>query len=629
MQSEIRTLFKALILSIFVTGCGGMNNENEPEQDEMAYDYLDLGPQYFALSSAGKPVAGGQIFIGNVNTDPEIPANQKQVQLILENGSRVNVDQPVRTGAGGVIEYNGSPAIMTTDGDYSMKVLSSNGTQVYYFSEKKATGIPSVNVQDSILLIDGTSPNPSIGYIDHPSDGIYHTGTTINIKQGGGDSPIASLDDISANSVASVSAGTNINITGTTANPVVNVDPALVTYIDEKSAHSDSASTSPLNDCNDLYGAVGVAYQIFDEDTLNHPSGSSNAPGYGGGYIMNVQDFSAGGATQLAYYGPSTGSGSTTVRVRFFKLNDGWTGWERLATTSDIDDSVGYPSVRVWGGGIEFSVSSAHIGDLVIIKSSVSGAYVDFPEQSVSGMRIGARFRYVLHESSTNVNNIIQIQGVNWTIVDQWGSPTTTLGLRKAGDTSTVVVTDATTLTIYTDSATQNESTTAQNPSVLAHSVQYKEFSAAHAELYKSNIYPIVGDFGLILGFTIGGVSSGADVAIAGMDQVPVTATKVKFNVIYRFTAVAGNTYSFNMSTAFMDDQDPAILSRRVTDTVWFTGSGISNFLSKSFDSTMAYDPSDVVSRHTSLALPMQSNDGIPLSIVNESVEIKVLGYWE
>ena len=606
-----------------------MNNENEPEREEMAYDYLDLGPQYFGLPGAGKPVAAGQIFVGNVNTDPEIPANQKQVQLILENGSRVDVDQPLRTSAGGYIEYNGSPAIITTDGDYSMKVLSSNGTQIYYFSEKKATGIPSVNVQDSIVLIDGTEPNPSIGYIDHPADGIYHTGTTINIKQGGGDSPIASLDDISANSVASVSAGTNINITGTTANPVVNVDPALVTYIDEKSAHSDSASTSPLNDCNDLYGAVGVAYQIFDEDTLHHPSGDSNAPGYGGGYIMNVQDFAAGGATQLAYYGPSTGSGSTTVRVRFFKLNDGWTGWERLATTSDIDDSVGYPSVRVWGGGIEFSVSSAHIGDLVIIKSSVAGAYVDFPEQSVSGMRIGARFRYVLHENSTNVNNIIQIQGADWTIVDQWGNPTTTLGLRKAGDTSTVVVTDATTLTVYTDSAIQNESTTAQNPSVLAHSVQYKEFSGAHVSLYKTNIYPAVGDFGLLLGFTIGGVASGADAAISGMDQVPITATKVKFGIQYRFTAVLDNKYRLDIATSIMADEDPAVLIKNIVDTVWFTGSGELNFIYKSFDSTMSYDPTDPNSRHTSLSLALKSTEGLALAATISSVDIQVLGYWE
>ena len=387
MKSEIRTLFKALILSIFVTGCGGMNNENEPEQDEMAYDYLDLGPQYFALSSAGKPVAGGQIYIGNVNTDPEIPANQKQVQLILENGSRVNVDQPVRTGAGGVIEYNGSPAIMTTDGDYSMKVLSSNGTQVYYFSEKKATGIPSVNVQDSILLIDGTSPNPSIGYIDHPSDGIYHTGTTINIKQGGGDSPIASLDDISANSVASVSAGTNINVTGTTANPIVNVDPALVTYIDEKSAHSDSASTSPLNDCNDLYGAVGVAYQIFDEDTLNHPSGNSNVPGYGGGYIMHAQDFAVGGAAQLAYYGPSTASGSTTVRVRFFKLNEGWTDWDRLATVSDVNQSLadanGYTDTQI--SGVETNKYTSATSHAAGASASVGGVGTQRQLHSILG----------------------------------------------------------------------------------------------------------------------------------------------------------------------------------------------------------------------------------------------------
>src|SRR5210317_1453143 len=93
---------------------------------------VSLAIQYFIDPVKGKPVAFGSVYVGNVDTDPEIAANQKEVRLRQENGVEVATSQPVSLGAGGVPLYNGSPVQIIVDGDYSLKVLDRNGAQVYY-----------------------------------------------------------------------------------------------------------------------------------------------------------------------------------------------------------------------------------------------------------------------------------------------------------------------------------------------------------------------------------------------------------------------------------------------------------------------------------------------------------------
>ena len=87
---------------------------------------------YFAHPSYGKPVANGYIYIGIQDLDPEVVANQKQMKIQQEDGTVVNVAQPLRTSAGGVPLYNSSPVTIVTEGNYSLKVMDSYGSQVYY-----------------------------------------------------------------------------------------------------------------------------------------------------------------------------------------------------------------------------------------------------------------------------------------------------------------------------------------------------------------------------------------------------------------------------------------------------------------------------------------------------------------
>jgi hypothetical protein len=87
---------------------------------------------YYPDPTRGRPVFKGQIFIGSPDTDPQVSSNRLQVMAVQESGSTVPIAQPIRTSAGGVPTLNGSPVQLMVDGEYSIKVLDSQGAQVYY-----------------------------------------------------------------------------------------------------------------------------------------------------------------------------------------------------------------------------------------------------------------------------------------------------------------------------------------------------------------------------------------------------------------------------------------------------------------------------------------------------------------
>jgi hypothetical protein len=106
---------------------------------------IQLPIGYYPDPTIGRPVSNAYIFIGEPDTDPEVVLNQKQVFVLEENGSETAVSQPLRTGQGGVLTYNGSPVTAFVDGDHSMKVLDSGMSQVYY--------VPSLVDQGQALLV--------------------------------------------------------------------------------------------------------------------------------------------------------------------------------------------------------------------------------------------------------------------------------------------------------------------------------------------------------------------------------------------------------------------------------------------------------------------------------------------
>ena len=136
----------------------------------MALAKIELGPIYMPNPTIGRPISGAQIFIGTIDLDPEIGGNQKQVSVQEEDGTITQVSQPILTGQGGVPLFNGSSVIILVDGDYSMKVLDSGGSQVYY--------VPKSLDGTNVLLADLASNAVGKG-----SDLVAHTGTARTVTE--------------------------------------------------------------------------------------------------------------------------------------------------------------------------------------------------------------------------------------------------------------------------------------------------------------------------------------------------------------------------------------------------------------------------------------------------------------
>lgn len=94
---------------------------------------IDTGIQDFPDFSRNQQLAGAQIYLGAVDLDPQVPGNQIQAYVVQEDGTQVAVPQPILTSSGGVPTYNGAPVkIAVAQSSYSIKVLNSLGSQIYY-----------------------------------------------------------------------------------------------------------------------------------------------------------------------------------------------------------------------------------------------------------------------------------------------------------------------------------------------------------------------------------------------------------------------------------------------------------------------------------------------------------------
>lgn len=89
--------------------------------------------QLFTMPNKFASVFNGKIYIGKIDTDPTVPANQIQVYIENEDGSYTQVPQPIRTNAGGYPVYNGQVAKFVTVEGHSMLITDANGAQLFSY----------------------------------------------------------------------------------------------------------------------------------------------------------------------------------------------------------------------------------------------------------------------------------------------------------------------------------------------------------------------------------------------------------------------------------------------------------------------------------------------------------------
>lgn len=187
---------------------------------------------YFPDPQKHKPLYNGYLYIGQPDLDPEIPGNQIPVRLRLEDGTEVSVSQPVRTGPGGLVQYEatGAYAVLLADGDYSLKALRSDLSQALYIPNNQglfdASNITNLFVPDYAALralpsatlqlgqkiwVDGysdpwevtagaapTNSGPDLAFDDTTSKHAVYTGEIISIKLFGATANDGLTDETSA-----------------------------------------------------------------------------------------------------------------------------------------------------------------------------------------------------------------------------------------------------------------------------------------------------------------------------------------------------------------------------------------------------------------------------------------------
>lgn len=147
----------------------------------MSKNIVEIPYDYYPNFNKDGPLYNGKIFIGKVNTDPEIIANQKPVtyQDSCDCVVETPIIQPIRTSSGGVPIYNNSPVRLFVEGSYSMKVLDKGGNLIYYVPDT-TNGVP-VTVDQLDAAINDTIISLTLAeYKDASSE--FKVGAIIYIK---------------------------------------------------------------------------------------------------------------------------------------------------------------------------------------------------------------------------------------------------------------------------------------------------------------------------------------------------------------------------------------------------------------------------------------------------------------
>jgi len=100
---------------------------------------------YVPDPSVSAALSGAQMYFGLVGADPQTVSNQKKVYSLQQDKAAVSMTQPVICSAGGVPQLNGVFVALGISGDYSLKILSSSGEQIYYVPKVRNTNEADAN----------------------------------------------------------------------------------------------------------------------------------------------------------------------------------------------------------------------------------------------------------------------------------------------------------------------------------------------------------------------------------------------------------------------------------------------------------------------------------------------------
>lgn len=358
-----------------------------------AANIVRLGPEYFPQDDKGRPISFADIYVGEPDTDPKTPANQKTLSVLQENGALVAVSQPLNTGSGGVPLYNGSPVTMYVEGDYSLRIDNSSGSQIYYVPSALSQADPVTG--GNFYYPDYTVTNQAVDGDDNSFEDLKgQIGTdfaTIYARHNSGLSETVYNFGSIWSGVSNItfklergahirpSSGVTVDL-GVLAHEVIGREGQIydislggvILFSDGGTVWSESFGSSP-NDGIDDYTAVQGAMNSID--TTN------------GGTLETLGMYTMGTTGLIPSYVTIKGSSNRVsgfeadVALDAYVLrNKSWVAAE--AGTVVLDTDIVLDNIFIWGnrvnqttsgGGVKFS----GVTNFEIVKCKVSNAFND------------------------------------------------------------------------------------------------------------------------------------------------------------------------------------------------------------------------------------------------------------
>lgn len=301
---------------------------------------VSMPSQLFTLARSFKANANGKIYIGKIDTDPVNPDNQIPVYIENEDGSHVQVSQPIIINSAGYPVYNGQISKFVTVQGHSMAVYDSYGAQQFYF--------PNILKYDPDQLEQRLSASDGLKYIGTcPDIATLRTieptieGQRITLKQhtagtglGGGQFRSvlngASYNDNNGTIIKTAGGSVWLRLNADVTNPLMFGAKGDGVAIDVTAINNAIASSSQTDLLGRTYAVSGGAIQVYNVNpctvyngTITEPAVTNTTMMRVSGAWKTVRDIKFDGSKGLTSRGIIVESGASDVLIKrcgFMKL---------------------------------------------------------------------------------------------------------------------------------------------------------------------------------------------------------------------------------------------------------------------------------------------------------------------
>jgi hypothetical protein len=216
--------------------------------------YSILAPFTSFFDAAGIALENGKIYIGAVDQDPET----NPIVVYWDADGIIEAEQPIRT-INGYPAYNGSPAAIFVNSDYSIRVRTKNDVVVYYSPKGNSVAEALTFAADLQQYKDAVAASAGSSLVGFIQSGTGAIATTALLKMR---QFVNVFDFMSLAQIADVKAGTALvdcqsaitNALNASANSVLIVPPG--TYLLNTAANVNAALVCPANRVIQAYGAT-------------------------------------------------------------------------------------------------------------------------------------------------------------------------------------------------------------------------------------------------------------------------------------------------------------------------------------------------------------------------------------